>query len=294
MQAWFRFLHIIGRPVDFGDTSAIVKQLEQAVRFPLRNLPANLDSASPALPVTVTTTATTTSSTNANTAIQISNYACVRKMPVIFLEVMKGVSKIVDSLLLVSNATTTAAAYSIPGKTTTPSSALTVTAIADQRLRSKSVYTSGSGGSIEQSNQQPGIGPQSSPGNAPLSQAFRVNPFRANRPNVNSLLHLVGQWLFEAALRVVSTGVESGGGGGGGGGGGRAGISGASGLLESSREFVLGQAEAYGILCRLFGSVKTNESVLPEYLSRFYALIIFGLKIPANLGEIMRQVSEMF
>jgi len=53
-----------------------------------------------------------------------------------------------------------------------------------------------------------------------------------------------------------------------------------------TREFILGQAEAYGILCKIFCSVKTGEKILPEYLSRFYSILQAGLKVPGNFGEV--------
>ena len=56
-------------------------------------------------------------------------------------------------------------------------------------------------------------------------------------------------------------------------------------LSAPNREFILGQAEAYGILCKVFCSVKTGEKILPEYLSRFYKLLLVGLKVPSNFGE---------
>ena len=70
--------------------------------------------------------------------------------------------------------------------------------------------------------------------------------YRSNRPNVNSILHLVGHWLFEAAV-------------------------------THNKDYVLGQAEAYGTLCKIFASIKSNEHVLPDYLARFYSLIQLGL-----------------
>lgn len=109
-------------------------------------------------------------------------------------------------------------------------------------------------------------------------QEPKLNPYHTNRPSVNSILHLVGNWLFEAAIKYTpennntSLLVDSP----------------ADGYLRLSspnRDFILGQAEAYGILCKIFCSVKTNEKILPEYLSRFYTIILVGLKVPSNFGE---------
>ena len=48
---------------------------------------------------------------------------------------------------------------------------------------------------------------------------------------------------------------------------------------------MLGQSEAYGILCKIFCSIRTNETISAQYLSRFYSLLIIGLKVPANFGD---------
>jgi hypothetical protein len=104
--------------------------------------------------------------------------------------------------------------------------------------------------------------------------------YKTNRPSVNSLLHLFGQWLFEAAIKYFPEKNTN---------------SNDSSQTDSylklqnnnqlNRDFVLGQAEAYGILCKLFCSIKTNEQILPEYLSRFYTLLLIGLKVPTNFGD---------
>jgi hypothetical protein len=84
---------------------------------------------------------------------------------------------------------------------------------------------------------------------------------------------MVGQWLFEAAVKPFtdkSTYNE---------------LSQSELLKIINREFVYGQAEAYGILCKIICSVKSNEKIASEYLSRFYALLQLGLRVPNNLGE---------
>jgi hypothetical protein len=250
IQAWFRFLHIIGRPVDFCDSAAIAKQLEIASR---------VFSTQPNQPPQPN---------------QTPAFTCLKKLPVIYLEVMKGVSKIVD-LFIVANQSAHTASANAPAVCKTSVSALTSV---DQRLRSKSVYVTGSAGTIGTS-EPPQAQPwsQSTPSSSTtlLSQIFRTSSLKSSRPNVNSLLHLAGLWLFEAALKPNVSDTSKG-------------SVDAPVILNNNREFVLGQAEAYGILCRLFCSVKTNEEIMPEYLSRFYALLVHGLKVPANLGENMR------
>ncbi|XP_075869463.1 ral GTPase-activating protein subunit beta [Nelusetta ayraudi] len=84
-----------------------------------------------------------------------------------------------------------------------------------------------------------------------LSSSPNPSPLRCN---VDSLLHLFGGWLFEAAL------VRS----------------------DSARpdRWVAGRAEACGTLCRIFSSKKTGEEVQTVYLSRFYQVLLQALQEP--------------
>lgn len=181
---------------------------------------------------------------------------------------MKGVSRIVDSFILIQPSSLQ---FNTPYYTSTASktstSALTSGPGIDQRIRSKSVYASSNTSTAS-------VPPASNQDTA--SQVFRINIYKANRPNVNSLLHLVGQWLFDAAARSITSSPN------------------ATPTPDAAhhREFVLGQAEAFGALCRIFCSVKTNETILPEYLSRFYALLLHGLRVPSNLGDMINTQME--
>ena len=69
IQAWFRFMHIVGKPIDFCDTTSISKSLE--ISRINRNAPLNNKDAFE------------TFSINAN-------FTCIKKLPVIFLECLKG------------------------------------------------------------------------------------------------------------------------------------------------------------------------------------------------------------
>ena len=102
-----------------------------------------------------------------------------------------------------------------------------------------------------------------------------------NRPNVNSILHLFGGWLFEAAfignedLKPNSNNDGK-----------------IAGNLENGNEkslempaalspgkFELGKAEALGALCRIFCGKKTHEEISPLYLARFYLALQKGLTV---------------
>ena len=97
---------------------------------------------------------------------------------------------------------------------------------------------------------------------------LKLNYYKSDRPSVDSLLHLVGQWLFEAAVKNLNDSSKN-----------------DNETLKQNREYLLGQAEAYGILCKIFCSIRTNENVSQQYLSRFYSLLLIGLKVPANFGD---------
>lgn len=85
----------------------------------------------------------------------------------------------------------------------------------------------------------------------------------AGRPKCNSILHLFGEWLFEAAF--IGTDLQ--------------GLKGATAeeLSSSSSinrgDYEGGRAEAIGALCRIFCAKKTGEEILPVYLARFYLAV---------------------
>ncbi|XP_014219177.1 ral GTPase-activating protein subunit beta isoform X2 [Copidosoma floridanum] len=114
-------------------------------------------------------------------------------------------------------------------------------------------------------------------------------PLAPGRPKCNSILHLFGEWLFEAAFigtdgwsqslpqpnnapkRPSSVIVD-----------------GPSSLQENLGEvpaslgidrYESGRAEAMGTLCRIFCAKKTGEEILPAYLARFYQAMSHGLKV---------------
>ncbi|XP_031623328.1 ral GTPase-activating protein subunit beta isoform X4 [Contarinia nasturtii] len=144
-------------------------------------------------------------------------------------------------------------------------------------------------------------------------------PLASARPKCNSILHLFGEWLFEAAhiggdawiqntkklaseasRRPSSMIVDS-----------RKGslsLSQPSSLSESADlptglkidKFESGRAEAIGALCRIFCAKKTGEEILPVYLARFYVAIQQGLKTPESreceetLASILYNSSDLF
>ncbi|KAM9314681.1 ral GTPase-activating protein subunit beta-like isoform 3-T4 [Pholidichthys leucotaenia] len=100
------------------------------------------------------------------------------------------------------------------------------------------------------------------------------------RCNVDSLLHLFGCWLFDAALIWRDS-------------------AGQSDITAMSETWVAGRAEACGTLCRIFTCKKTGEGIMPLYLSRFYMVLLKGLQIsemecPPVLASILLNSTCLF
>ncbi|KAL3276294.1 hypothetical protein HHI36_024193 [Cryptolaemus montrouzieri] len=115
------------------------------------------------------------------------------------------------------------------------------------------------------------------------------------RPKCNSILHLFGEWLFDAAFidtdyqsrhtesskRMSSMIIDK---------KNSLSYSQSSSLSEIASlppsitidKFEAGRAEALGTLCRIICAKKTGEEILPIYLARFYMAIQMGLRIPPN------------
>ncbi|XP_037051457.1 ral GTPase-activating protein subunit beta isoform X11 [Bradysia coprophila] len=144
-------------------------------------------------------------------------------------------------------------------------------------------------------------------------------PLAPFRPKCNSILHLFGEWLFEAALiggdawlqntrkeateasrRPSSIIMDN-----------RKGslsLSQPSSLNESADvptglsidKYESGRAEAIGALCRIFCAKKTGEEILPVYLARFYTALHQGLTITdpkecdESLASILYNSSDLF
>ncbi|KND00537.1 uncharacterized protein SPPG_09225 [Spizellomyces punctatus DAOM BR117] len=83
-------------------------------------------------------------------------------------------------------------------------------------------------------------------------------------PDGNTLLHMLGGWLFEAAPKM-------------------------------GPEYAEGKAEALGILCRIFCQPQRRRKFLRTYLERFYTALKDGLRSDApSLTAIMLNTGELF
>ncbi|XP_032591657.1 ral GTPase-activating protein subunit beta isoform X7 [Drosophila grimshawi] len=218
-------------------------------------------------------------------------HPCLQMLPQIFLNAMRGISSQVDAFLGLSRTAlislTRSSANAAAAAPTTP--------------------TSGppSSSSI---NSLPSIGNEIRP--PPLSMA---------RPKCNSILHLFGEWLFEAAhiggdtwlqnrkkqaceasKRPSSMIMEN-----------RKGsisLSQPNSLNDPSSlpptltidKYESGRAEAIGTLCKIFCAKKTGEEILPVYLARFYMALQQCLKITESkecdetLASILLHSADLF
>ena len=125
-QSWFRFFHIIGKPIEFCDSVHIGKMLEFAR---VNRMQKELENAN-----------------------MVAQFSCIKKLPTIFLEVLKGISRIVDAFLGQAMNYQSFLVYSSPNNPQTMLSHQKVSASAlnamnsnaqvttlEQRIRSKSV-----------------------------------------------------------------------------------------------------------------------------------------------------------
>ncbi|XP_037831473.1 ral GTPase-activating protein subunit beta isoform X3 [Kryptolebias marmoratus] len=100
------------------------------------------------------------------------------------------------------------------------------------------------------------------------------------RCNLDSLLHLFGSWLFDAALITTDSNLS-----------GRH-----SDVTLLSERWAAGRAEACGTLCRIFTCKKTAENILSVYLSRFYLVLLQSLQeaCPLVVASILLNSTGLF
>ncbi|XP_065095230.1 ral GTPase-activating protein subunit beta isoform X5 [Ochlerotatus camptorhynchus] len=214
-------------------------------------------------------------------------HPCLLQLPQIFLKTMKGIAGLVDAFL---------------GLTKSSFSGLT-----------SSRTLANQGNLIPQSASLPSSNFSSM---LSLCQENRY-PLATNRPRCNSILHLFGEWLFDAAhiggetwiqnmkkksveakRRPSSMIMDN-----------RKGsLSQPPSLSEMSDvppgltidKYESGKAEAVGALCRIFCAKKTGEEILPVYLARFYMALQQGLKLndtkecEETLASVLYNSSDLF
>uniref|UniRef100_A0A1B0D4J4 Uncharacterized protein n=1 Tax=Phlebotomus papatasi TaxID=29031 RepID=A0A1B0D4J4_PHLPP len=222
-------------------------------------------------------------------SIEPCQHPCLLILPQIFLKAIKGISSLVDAFLGITKG-------SLIGLTSSRISSSQPAASPISTQPPTSIFTS------------------------MLSLTHENRAVMASaRPKCNSILHLFGEWLFDAAhigteawiqnckkqaseasRRPSSMIMDN-----------RKGslsLSQPSSLNENIEmppgltidKFESGRAEAVGALCRIFCAKKTGEEILPVYLARFYVALQQGLRIPETkeceetLASILYNSSDLF
>ncbi|KYQ59900.1 Ral GTPase-activating protein subunit beta [Trachymyrmex zeteki] len=320
-QAWYRLLRTIGDPVDLC-RPAVVSQTQAFLQYAI---------ASP-------------------NVIDPCQHPCLQSLPQIFLKAIKGIAGQVDAFLgvsqaccweecCVSNVTGNSGISSggvgwdrssgrdQPQPSPTPptqrrlakSFSVTPSAVTKETYKHLAGIPKASliGLTTSRVSSTPPMlisnsGPSSASSTASmtsLGQDIRP-PLAPGRPKCNSILHLFGEWLFEAAFigtegwsqnlpqpsgaskRPSSVLVD-----------------GPSSLQETVSDvpstlcidrYESGRAEALGALCRIFCAKKTGEEILPVYLARFYQAMYHGLKVDESrecgetLASILLNSADLF
>uniref|UniRef100_A0AAY5KQ07 Ral GTPase-activating protein subunit beta n=1 Tax=Esox lucius TaxID=8010 RepID=A0AAY5KQ07_ESOLU len=271
-QTWFRFLHMLSNPVDLSNPTLVSTTPKFQEQF--------LNSS--------------------GIPHEVVLHPCLRQLPLIFFRAMRGVSTLVEAFLGISRLRADSApptpvnrlSMSPPSNNTTPphSRKQRHTVVTKTTSKSSNVTQPAKVSVSQQSSSSPTLLA------SPNQSSWETRPLPApNRPKVNSILNLFGQWLFDAALvhcklhsslsrdpsmTAIATqvGLELR----------RKGSQMSTDSVVSNpmfdanefpESFEAGRAEACGTLCRIFCSKKTEEDILPVYLSRFYMVLIQGLQI---------------
>ncbi|KAJ8016428.1 hypothetical protein DPEC_G00007110 [Dallia pectoralis] len=272
-QTWFRFLHMLSNPVDLSNPTLVSTTPKFQEQF--------LNSS--------------------GIPHELVLHPCLRQLPQIFFRAMRGVSTLVEAFLGISRLRADSTpptpvnrlSMSPPSNNTTPPHSRKLRHTVVTKTTSKSNVIAALPAKVSVSQQ-----PSSSPTllASPNQSSWEARPLPApNRPTVNSILNLFGQWLFDAALvhcklhsglsrdpsmTAIATqvGLDLR----------RKGSQMSTDSVVSNpmfdanefpESFEAGRAEACGTLCRIFCSKKTEEDILPVYLSRFYMVLIQGLQI---------------
>ncbi|XP_071636603.1 ral GTPase-activating protein subunit beta isoform X2 [Temnothorax longispinosus] len=314
-QAWYRLLRTIGDPVDLC-RPAVVSQTQAFLQYAI---------ASP-------------------NVIDPCQHPCLQSLPQIFLKAVKGIAGQVDAFLgvsqaccweecCVSNVTSgnsgtgsggvgwdRSNSRDQPQPSPTPptqrrlakSFSVTPSAVTKGIPKASLIGLTTSRVTSTPPMLISNSGPSSASSTASmtsLGQDIRP-PLAPGRPKCNSILHLFGEWLFEAAFigtegwsqnlpqpsgaskRPSSVLVD-----------------GPSSLQETVSDvpptlcidrYESGRAEALGALCRIFCAKKTGEEILPVYLARFYQAMYHGLKVDESrecgetLASILLNSADLF
>ncbi|XP_037828194.1 ral GTPase-activating protein subunit beta isoform X8 [Lucilia sericata] len=309
-QTWYRFLRTIGNPTALCSPHIISKS-SHFVQWALTH----------------------------DKGAETYQHPCLQALPLIFLKAIKGISSQVDAFLgSISFGLPSASAgqdqqppHNLPHSPTPPlqrrlaKSFSVAPNLTQQKGLSKSALigltSSRSSTSAAPAPLTPTSGPPSSSslGSLPSLGLEQRPPLAAARPKCNSILHLFGEWLFEAAhiggdAWLINTKKQAS----------EASKRPSSMIMENRKgsislsqpnslndpsslpptltidKYESGRAEAIGTLCKIFCAKKTGEEILPVYLARFYMALQQCLKITENkecdetLASILLNSADLF
>ncbi|CAH1959120.1 unnamed protein product [Acanthoscelides obtectus] len=294
-QSWYRFLNTIGNPVSLTKPK-VISQTQKFLQFAI----------------------------STDGIADPCQHSCLQALPLIFLKAIKGIAGQVDAFLGIAqpiwwdSVVTGAWGSTDKNKNATPVTHSPTPPTQRRLAKSFSVTQSSATKGIPKSSlislttSRSSAVPQLTSTNSGPSSASSVSsltsfgsepksPLAPGRAKCNTILHLFGEWLFEAAFigcdlpqkqtsgeskRANSLVMES--------------YSQPGSITDTSElppgltidKYESGRAEALGTLCRIMCAKKTGEEILPVYLARFYLAIIQGLKVPPTkeCGECMAAI----
>ncbi|XP_018579922.1 ral GTPase-activating protein subunit beta isoform X2 [Anoplophora glabripennis] len=297
-QSWYRFLNTIGNPVSLTKPE-VISQTQKFLQFAISN----------------------------DEVVDPCQHPCLQALPIIFLKAIKGIAGQVDAFLgiaqpiwwdTVVTGGNTDKSKEIPPITHSPtpptqrrlakSFSVAPSSVNKGIPKASLIGLTTSRSSAVPQTSAPNSGPSSTSSISSLASfgSEPRTPLAPGRAKCNTILHLFGEWLFEAAFigcelpqrqlseqskRPSSIVMDS-----------KSSLNYSQpGSMSDSSElppgltidkYESGRAEALGTLCRIMCAKKTGEEILPVYLARFYLAILQGLKVPPNkeCGECMAAI----
>ncbi|CAG9819469.1 unnamed protein product [Phaedon cochleariae] len=296
-QSWYRFLNTVGNPVSLTKPK-VISQTQKFLQFAI----------------------------STDGVVDPCQHPCLLSLPLIFLKAIKGIAGQVDAFLGIAQPVWWDSVVTGAGgdkSKEAPPITHSPTPPTQRRLaKSFSVNPSSASKGLPRTSliglttsRSSAVPPPSSTNSGPSSASsissltsFGVeprNPLAPARAKCNTILHLFGEWLFEASFigcdlpqknlsdqkRPNSVIMES---------KNSLNFSQPGSMNDTSElppgltidKYESGRAEALGTLCRIMCAKKTGEEILPVYLARFYVAILQGLKVPLNreCGECMAAI----
>uniref|UniRef100_T1JGQ1 Rap-GAP domain-containing protein n=1 Tax=Strigamia maritima TaxID=126957 RepID=T1JGQ1_STRMM len=266
-QTWFRFLHTLHNPVDLY-RSPIISQTPKFLHYAITS----------------------------SFVTDPSQHPCLTVLPLVFVRAMRGIAMLTDAFLGICQTCDNPKSAANSNKLSTSQSSVTPP---QQRRIAKSFSVSAASGATKGHQKSSLIGKSSQSQTIPplstLSSAYSSSlgciaeprvPLAPSRPKCNSILHLFGSWLFEAALigstldnasQFDQNSKQSDSRRGSGSNSSEIRLD--TSLQNNPDDYEAGRAEAIGALCRIFCAKKTGEEILPVYLARFYLALEHGLRV---------------